>query len=343
MLRQFSVPVKRTNKKVGKLVYNNNKDEEMYDIDPAVFDREKIISQIRDLNDNIDRIGVICTNKKNRTNEENIKKFCLNKAMIDEELSKIKFKLSEALKNSAKEDLLKKLQHDLTTKRNQVSDTDKDVQNLNKVLFSYQHKIERLKEENNFLIQEIRNSKDYQLYLENKKTELEETNKEKSSMKNVNTSEHENQLLNNMIDSSVIDEIKEKQTEKLQKYFDKTEEMLRNKIMLEDKILREKYNKLKNLNNFQNAIQDIMRKKIKMYQKKQVNQMTEKVTNREIFFSLNDSKDIAKSKIIKNNLTTLKIKSEDNNKLNEKDKKEIMKMMLEDEDMKKIIFSYLFE
>ena len=112
---------------------------------------------------------------------------------------------------------------------------------------------------------------------------------------------------------------------------------------MEDKILKEKYNKLRSLQNFRNQVQDIMRSKIKLYQTNQVNQMTEKVTNREIFFSLNDSKDIAKNRLIKKNLTTLKNKSEDNNKLNCKDKKEIMKMMLEDEEMKKIIFGYLFE
>ena len=47
--------------------------------------------------------------------------------------------------------------------------------------------------------------------------------------------------------------------------------------------------------------------------------------------------------IFKNNLTLLKIKSGDSNKLNAKDKKEIMKMVLEDEEMKKIIFGYLFD
>ena len=157
--------------------YALKKKDPTYDIDPFVYDREKIISQLKELDDNIDEIGIICANKKNRTNEENIKKFCLSKAMLDEELTKVKFKLSETLKNSTKEDLLKKMQHDLSAKRNQVSDTDKDVQNLNKELYGYQHRLERLNEENNFMIQEIRNSKDYNLYLQNKKNELEEINK----------------------------------------------------------------------------------------------------------------------------------------------------------------------
>ena len=42
------------------------------------------------------------------------------------------------------------------------------------------------------------------------------------------------------------------------------------------------------------------------------------------------------------NLTTLKNKNNDG-KLSNKDKKEIIKMFLEDEEMKQIIFSFLYE
>lgn len=371
MIRTSSIPKERLNRKFTKLgngrpyvrvpgqVFKFERKEEDYDeIDHSVFDREKIIKTLREIDDNIERIGSICANKKRRTNEENVKKFSLSKAMIDDELSKVRFKLSEAIKNSAKEDILKKLQHDFAAKRNQVSGTDKDVQTLNKILFGLQNQADRLKEENNFLMQEIRNSKDYQLYLENKKNELEESKRSQCTDKvpfneiikdkEINGSreeegiEKEEEGEEETLEDQ-IDQIKAKQIEKLEKYFDKTEEMLRNKIQIEDKLLKEKYKKIKNLNNFKNNVQEIMRRKIKLYQINQVNEMTEKVSNKDIFFNQNDTKDITKSMLFKKNLTILKSKSEDNNKLNCKDKKEIMKMVLEDEEMKKIIFDYLFE
>ena len=81
--------------------------------------------------------------------------------MIEEELSKIRFKLVDALKNSTREDLLKKLQKDFTNKKAQVYDTDREIQNKNKILYDYEHKINKLKEENRFLNQEIKNSHEY--------------------------------------------------------------------------------------------------------------------------------------------------------------------------------------
>ena len=67
----------------------------------------------------------------------------------------LKFKLFEKLVN--------KLQKDFTDKKNLVYDTDKDLQKNNKLLYEYEHKYNKLKEENKFLNQEIKNSLEYQL------------------------------------------------------------------------------------------------------------------------------------------------------------------------------------
>lgn len=262
----------------------------------------------------------------------------MNKALMDEELAKIKLKLSEALKNSEKENLLKKLQNDFNSKRSQVATTDKEVQNLNKVFYAYEHKLNQLKEDNNFLMQEIQNSEDYNYFLKQKKQELE---KEYKHNKKCNISA-ELQFTSEISNEDKGD-IRNMQLNKLKKYFSKLEEMYTNKVILQDKLINKKYNKLKNLNNFQNQVQNIMKEIIKNYQKAQVDKITEKMTNREIFFSLDDNKDLSRFTMLKNNLTSLKNKFEDNNKLNGTDKKEIMKMVLENEDMKKIIFNYFFE
>lgn len=308
-------------------------------LDDYVHGKELIEKKLREINENIEVIGKICDRKKQRSYEEYNNVLNSNKAMIEEELSKIRFKLVDALKNSTREDLLKKLQKDFTNKKSQVYDTDREIQNKNKILYDYEHKINKLKEENRFLNQEIKNSHEYQLYLQNKIKELEEGQKNKvNSVVNMNTTEqamNSNNRSQNMGDRS-------EEAEKLKKYFEKNEEMIKNKLLVEDKAQKYKYHKYKSLTNFKNPIQEILRSKIRKYQINQMNQMTEKVTNQEVFFNLNESKDCSKSRLSQSNLTTLKNKNNDG-KLNNKDKKEIIKMFLEDEEMKQIIFSFLYE
>lgn len=319
--------------------YKDNKEDQIK-IDDYVHGKELIEKKLREINENIEVIGKICDRKKQRSYEEYNNVLNSNKAMIEEELSKIRFKLVDALKNSTREDLLKKLQRDFTAKKSQVYDTDREIQNKTKILYDYEHKINKLKEENRFLNQEIKNSHEYQLYLQNKKRELDEITKNRqNSFTNIDTSIQANP---NNKSQNINNNDRKGETEKLKKYFEKNEEMIKNKLNLEDRIQKEKYTKYKSLTNFKNPVQEILRNKIKKYQINQVNQITEKVTNQEIFFNLNESKDYSKSRLSQSNLTTLKNKNNEK-KLSNKDKKEIVKMFLEDEEMKQIIFTFLYE
>ena len=133
-----------------------NKLEENLYVEDFISNKDQIVSKIREINSNIEVLGKLCDRKKQRSFEEYSSVLNSNKAAIEEELNKIRFKLVDALKNSTREDLLKKLQKDFTDKKNLVYDTDKDLQKNNKLLYEYEHKHNKLKEENKFLNQEIK-------------------------------------------------------------------------------------------------------------------------------------------------------------------------------------------
>jgi hypothetical protein len=92
--------------------------------------------------------------------------------------------------------------------------------------------------------------------------------------------------------------------------------------------------------NFKNPIFEIFKNKIKIYEDKQVSQITEKVSNQEIFF--NKSKDSKDATFTRSQIYELKSKSLFT-KLNNYDKKEVVKSFLEDIETKRIIYSYLYE
>lgn len=68
--------------------------------------------------------------------------------------------------------------------------------------------------------------------------------------------------------------------------------------------------------------------------------MTEKVSNQEIFF--NNNNDSKEATFMRSQINELKNKSLFS-KLNNFDKKEIVKSFLEDIDIKRIIYSYLYD
>ena len=145
----------------GKNIFDHraketNKLEENLYVEDFISNKDQIVSKIREINSNIEVLGKLCDRKKQRSFEEYSSVLNSNKAVIEEELNKIRFKLVDALKNSTREDLLKKLQKDFTDKKNLVYDTDKDLQRNNKLLYEYEHKHNKLKEENKFLNQEIK-------------------------------------------------------------------------------------------------------------------------------------------------------------------------------------------
>ena len=127
---------------------------------------------------------------------------------------------------------------------------------------------------------------------------------------------------------------------KLRNYFAKNENMIKAKLFLEEKKKKEREINYNSLINFKNYVQDILRHKIKEYENKQFNLMTEKVSNQEIFF--NKSKDFKEATFNRSQINELKNKSLFS-KLNNFDKKEIVKSFLEDIDIKKLIYSYLYD
>ena len=121
---------------------------------------------------------------------------------------------------------------------------------------------------------------------------------------------------------------------------DKSEMMIKQKLTLEDKKKKDKNVVYYSMINFRNPVMEIFRNKIKIYEDKQVDQMTEKVSNQEIFF--NKSKDSKDATFTRDQISILKNKSLFT-KLNNYDKKEVVKSFLDDIETKRIIYSYLYD
>ena len=325
---------------------NESKQEEKYNLEDYIFGKENIEKKLKEISANIEVIGKICDRKKKRSYEEYNSVLNSNKAMIEEELSKIRFKLVDALKNSTSEDLLKKLQKDFTNKKNQVYDTDKDLQIQYKILNENEHKINKLKEENKFLNQEIQNSQDYQYYLLNRLKECEENQKNKQNIE-INISD-QNQMNKSLVSqeknllefSQNLNNIRRNEIMKLEKYFRKTEEMILQKLNFEEKMQKDKFNTYQSMKNFGNPIIEKLGNKIKEYQNNQENQMLKKVSSQEIFFN-HFNYDIKEGTITKNQLTSFKNISLEQ-KLNKKDIRNIIKSFLEDEEIKHYIYNALY-
>jgi hypothetical protein len=247
-------------------------------------------------------------------------------------------------------------------KKLKVFDSNKSLEKLNKYLFEQENKLNALKQDYIFLDKEINNSEEYNKYLKNKLKDLEEDQKFKqSAYLNVNNSSPSTfslGLTNRQIsvinkEKSTFGQSQEKRNSeqsisgtedananKLRNYFNKNENMIRQKLYLEEKKQKEKEANYNSLANFKNSVQDILRNKIKSYENKQFNMMTEKVSNQEIFF--NKSTDIKDASFTRSQINELKNKSLFT-KLNNFDKKEIVKSFLEDIEIKRIIYSYLYD
>ena len=342
--------------------FNKQKEDTFYYLEDNIVGKEAIEEKLKEIHSNIEKIGKLCDRKKKTSYEEYNSVMNFNKNKLNEDLNKYKTKLMSMLKNSSREDDIRGLQEDFMVKKLKVFDSNKSLEKLNKYLFEQENKLNALKQDYIFLDKEINNSEEYNKYLKNKLKDLEEDQKFKqSAYLNVNNSSPSTfslGLTNRQIsvinkEKSTFGQSQEKRNSeqsisgtedananKLRNYFNKNENMIRQKLYLEEKKQKEKEVNYNSLANFKNSVQDILRNKIKSYENKQFNMMTEKVSNQEIFF--NKSTDIKEASFTRSQINELKNKSLFT-KLNNFDKKEIVKSFLEDIEIKRIIYSYLYD
>jgi len=150
----------------------------------------------------------------------------------------------------------------------------------NNTLYVLENKVNIVKEENEYLNKEINNSEIYNNYLKLKLKELEEGN-----MSNIMDSKTKNELTFNntsMVKTPGSSRNKEKEIEKLDFYFKRNEEILKQKIFNEEKQIKDKYTKFKAMESFKNPVLTNLNTKVKDYQ---FNNMNSKVSNQEIFFN----------------------------------------------------------
>ena len=339
---------------------NKEKEDVNEKLDDYIYGKEILEEKLKDINTNIEKIGKLCDRKKKTSYEEYTCVLNFNKNKLNEDLNKYKNKLIDILKNSSREEDIRKLQEDFMFKKIKVFNSNKNLEKLSKKLYEHENKMNSLKQDYLFLEKEIKNCEEYNQYLKNKIKELEEEQKFKqSSYVNINNSSPSTVSLgvtNRQI--SVVN--KEKSTfgqseskknnanikegmddaDKLRNYFNKSENMIKQKLLIEEKKQKDKNFNYNSMMNFKNPIQEIFRNKIKIYEDKQVSQITEKVSNQEIFF--NKSKDSKDATFTRSQISQLKNKSLFT-KLNNFDKKEVVKSFLEDIEIKRIIYSYLYD
>ena len=340
--------------------FKKQKEDNFDKLDDYIIGKEAIEEKLKEIHANIEKIGKICDRKKKNSYEEYNCVMNFNKNKLNEDLNKYKLQLSKMLKNSSKEDDIRRLQEDFMIKKLKVFDSNKSLEKLNKELFEHENKLNSLKQDYIFLEKEIKNSEEYNNYLKNKLKELEDDQKFKQSAYfNVNNSSPSTfslGLTNRQIsvinkEKSTFGQSQEKKiseqsnsgnddANKLRNYFNKNENIIKQKLYLEEKKQKERSVNYNSLFNFKNNVQDIFRNKIKAYENKQFNMMTEKVSNQEIFF--NNNNDSKEATFMRSQINELKNKSLFS-KLNNFDKKEIVKSFLEDIDIKRIIYSYLYD
>jgi hypothetical protein len=97
-------------------------------IDPN--EREDLERKLKDIDNKIEDVGRICDSKKTKSYEDYNNVLKSNKSQILDELTKLNFKLIEAVKQNTREDFLNKLQKDLAVIKGNVSDKDKELQSI---------------------------------------------------------------------------------------------------------------------------------------------------------------------------------------------------------------------
>ena len=332
----------------------NKENEDTYDkLDDYIYGKNILEEKLKDIHINIEKIGKLCDRKKKSSFEEYNCVLNYNKNKLNEDLNNYRNKLIYMLKNSSREDVIRKLQEDFMFKKIKVFNLNKSLEKLNKTLYEHENKINSLKQDYIFLEKEIKNSEEYNNYLKNKIKELEDDQKFKqSSYININNSSHSSVSLGrgNKEKSTFAQSERKKSdgatqagmddADRLRNYFNKVENMIKQKLSYEEKKEKEKNFSYNSMMNFKNYIIEIFRNKIKIYEEKKVSELTEKVSNQDIFF--NKSKESKDSTFTRSQIKELKNKSLFT-KLNNLDKKEIVKSFLEDIEIKRTIYSYLYD
>ena len=345
----------------------NKEKEDTYDkLDDYIYGKNILEEKLKDIHTNIEKIGKLCDRKKKSSYEEYNCVLNYNKNKLNEDLNKYRNKLIDMLKNSSREEDIRRLQEEFMSKKIKVFNLNKELEKQNKSLYEHENKINSLKQDYLFIEKEIKNSEEYNSYLNNKIKELEDDQKFKqSSYVNINNSSHSTVSLgktNRQMSLGNKEKEKEKSglgqskpvpkksngaaqvgmddADKLRNYFNKVENMIKQQLNLEEKKYKEKKYSHNSMLNFKNYVIEVFRKKIVLYEDKKVTKITEKVSNQEIFF--NKSKDSKDSTFTRSQIKELKNKSLFT-KLNNLDKKEIVKSFLEDIDIKRTIYSYLYD
>lgn len=148
-----------------------------------------------------------------------------------------------------------------------------------------ENKISSLQDEKEFYSKETKKAKKYNMYLKYKLAMLESKDSEESNMINKKNESSISETINNlkMEQNKVETERKEREgIEKLNIFFSRNEEILNKKINHEQKKIKEKYGKFKNLESFENPIFQIINSK---YQDYQFNMFNSMISNQDVFFN----------------------------------------------------------
>jgi hypothetical protein len=256
-------------------------------------EKNEIERKLKEIDCKIEDIGKICDKKKLKSYEDYNNVLKSNKAQFLDELTKLNFKLMEAVKQNTREDFLKKLRKDLGLIKNQVYDKDKELQANNNKLYSIENRLNVLQEEKEFYNKEIKNAKQYNQFLKAKLKELEEGGEFKTMPQNERSFNNTSNIMKTPFSPQDLETAKlntKENSEKLEIYFKRNEEILLQKIMAEERQIKDKYVKYKKLETFNNPVLEMLAEKVKEYEVNLLN----KVSNQEVFFDTND-KDLLNS------------------------------------------------
>jgi hypothetical protein len=92
------------------------------------LEKEDIERKLKEIDGKIEDIGRICDKKKQKSYEDYNNVLKSNKSQFMDELTKLNFKLIEAMKMNTREDFLNKIKKDLSMIKNQVYEKDKELQ-----------------------------------------------------------------------------------------------------------------------------------------------------------------------------------------------------------------------
>ena len=118
---------KKTNSSNKVQRFNVEKNENFLENVNAI-DREHIDSTMKELDSKIEELGKIVDSKVQKSYDEFNSVLKQKKTQHQDELTKLNFKLIEAIKQNTREDFLTKLKNDLKNIQNQVYDKDKQLQ-----------------------------------------------------------------------------------------------------------------------------------------------------------------------------------------------------------------------